>query len=400
MTLVNESDKSVSALYRGIEHDYSLQLNRWFLKPIGAWPDTSGTTIKEKILSRFIQMICYALIVVTIVPCILFLYFEEGNFDLKMDSFGPMTHWIMSGMYYTSLLCHSKDIRYCIEHIERDWCAVSRNVDREEMFRYAKFGRSVAGFCAVFMHCGVFSYSAVNSLTPMIVAIGNETIAARRLPCPVYSKLLDTSHDPANGIVLLIQFMSGFIANSITVGACSLAAVFAMHVCGQFAVLYTWLNELIDEKQTAESKLANIVEHHLRVLNFISRFEKIMNQICMVELVGSTMNLCLLGYNSIKEWNARNTKTLVTYVIVIISLSFNIFIFCYIGEIITEQCKKVGEMAYLTKWYRLPHKTALGIVLIISRSSVVTKITAGKLIQLSIKTFGDVSTSAILNIFV
>lgn len=42
-------------------------------------------------------------------------------------------------------------------------------------------------------------------------------------------------------------------------------------------------------------------------------------------------------------------------------------------------------------WYNLPHKTALGLILIISRSGAVIKITAGKLIQLSIATFSDVS---------
>lgn len=45
----------------------------------------------------------------------------------------------------------------------------------------------------------------------------------------------------------------------------------------------------------------------------------------------------------------------------------------------------------MTEWYYLPHKTALGLILIISRSSMVIKLTAGKLIHLSIATFGDVS---------
>lgn len=45
----------------------------------------------------------------------------------------------------------------------------------------------------------------------------------------------------------------------------------------------------------------------------------------------------------------------------------------------------------MTNWYKLPHKTALGLILIIARSSNVIKITAGKLFQLSIATFGDVS---------
>lgn len=47
-------------------------------------------------------------------------------------------------------------------------------------------------------------------------------------------------------------------------------------------------------------------------------------------------------------------------------------------------------------WYRLPNKTARGLVLIISRSSAVIKITAGKLIQLSIVTFSDVSIDKLL----
>jgi len=273
MAIALESDKSTSALCRKNEHcDYSLQLNRWFLKPIGAWPELRATKTIERLSSGIIQIICYALIAFTVVPCMLYFYFEEQDLEIKINSVGPVSHWIMSGINYTSLLWRGKDIRCCIEHMESDWYTVSRNVDRETMIRYAKFGRSVAGFCAVFMHCGVFSYSVVNSLTPMITVIGNETISMRHpLPCPFYSKLLDTSRDPTNEIVLMMQFLSGFIASSITVGACSLAAVFAMHICGQFDVLYTWLNEMIDEKkekETANCKLANIVEHHLRVLRY------------------------------------------------------------------------------------------------------------------------------------
>lgn len=53
----------------------------------------------------------------------------------------------------------------------------------------------------------------------------------------------------------------------------------------------------------------------------------------------------------------------------------------------------------MTNWYRLPHKTALDLVLIIARSSNVIKITAGKLFQLSIATFGDVSKTHIYTHF-
>jgi len=53
----------------------------------------------------------------------------------------------------------------------------------------------------------------------------------------------------------------------------------------------------------------------------------------------------------------------------------------------------------MTNWYRLPHKTARSLILIISRSSSVIKLTAGKLIHLSIATFGDVSTQIYITFF-
>lgn len=45
----------------------------------------------------------------------------------------------------------------------------------------------------------------------------------------------------------------------------------------------------------------------------------------------------------------------------------------------------------MTNWYYLPGKTVLDLLLIIARSSAAIKITAGKLIHISIYTFGDVS---------
>ncbi|CAL1689201.1 unnamed protein product [Lasius platythorax] len=140
----------------------------------------------------------------------------------------------------------------------------------------------------------------------------------------------------------------------------------------------------------AERRLAIIVEHHLRVLSFISRIESIMQNICLVELLGCTMNMCLLAYYFITNWNTLDVAKLISFVIIYLSMAFNIFVFCYIGEILTEQCKNVGEKAYMINWYELPHETALGIVLIIARSSNVIRITAGKFFQLSIATFGDI----------
>ncbi|XP_018046440.1 PREDICTED: uncharacterized protein LOC108685935 [Atta colombica] len=378
-------------------HDHSVQLNRWFLKPIGAWPQELTTSSSEKAVSRILIFICYFLIAFTVIPCALNIFFEEKDVELKLRAAGPLSHWFMGGLNYCSLLLHSADIHKCMQHMEMDWRIMKQSRDREIMARNAKLGRFVAGFCAICMHGGVFFYNIVSGMTTVMVSIGNnQSISMLQLPCAFYNKLIDTRYSPANEIVLITQMLSGFIVNSTTVSACSLAAVFAIHACGQLDILILRLGKLIEgedaeKNEPVQRRLANIVDHHLRVLRFIGSIEDVMHQICLVELLGCTFNLCMLGYYSITWWNKIDRKGIMAYIIVYISMSFNIFIFCYIGEILTQQCKKVGEIAYMTDWYHLPHKTAMSLILIISRSSVVIKITAGKMVQLSLVTFSDVS---------
>lgn len=50
----------------------------------------------------------------------------------------------------------------------------------------------------------------------------------------------------------------------------------------------------------------------------------------------------------------------------------------------------VGDVVYMTNWYYLPEKNILDLLLIIARSRVVVQITAGKMIHMSVYTFGDV----------
>ncbi|XP_011148325.2 odorant receptor 82a [Harpegnathos saltator] len=380
-------------------NDYSLQLTRWFLMPIAAWPYASTSTIR-RLSSRVHILTCIFLITIIMVPCLLYVSLEEKDVQMKLIAMGPLSHWIMGTINYWLLLTRSGDIRECVQHMEMDWKLARKMSDQGVMLRYAKIGRFVAGFCAIFMQSGTFLFTVAKAMTSMPVVIGNETMSMHPMTCPIYSKFIDTRFSPANEIMLAVQLVSCFIVNSVTVGACSLAAVFAMHAYGQLSMLFSWLNKLVadedKENDLANQRLAAIVDHHLRVLSFISRMENIMQYICLVELVGCTMNMCLLAYYSITNWSDFDGAKITSYIMVYISMAFNIFIFCYIGEILTEQCKNVGEQAYMTNWYELSHKTALGLVLIIARSNNVIKVTAGKLFQLSIATFGDVIKTSVV----
>ncbi|XP_076675725.1 odorant receptor 13a-like [Andrena cerasifolii] len=375
--------------------DYSLQLNRWYLKPIGAWPWSSSTSRHERIVSIILIAVCYCSISFTVIPCMLHIMLENEDIRKKLRVLGPLSHWFVGGINYTTLLLRRKEIRLCVEHLEADWQIITRVKDQRVMLKNAKFGRYVAGFCAAFMQGGVLSYCLVTALSTQIVQVGNETRTVHMLPCAFYKKLFNVDSSPMNEIVLASQFLSGFIVNSSAVAAFSLDAVFAAHACGQLSILMTWITEYVNEsggcgKGAYFSDIGTIVEHHLRVLSFISRIEDVMHRICFSELFKCTLGICMLGYYILTEWSDHDFQNLTTYFMILFSMTFNIFIVCYIGEVLAEQCKKVGEVVYMTDWYYLPYKNVLDLILIIARSSMVIKITAGKLFHMSVYTFGDV----------
>ncbi|XP_011880170.1 PREDICTED: uncharacterized protein LOC105568811 [Vollenhovia emeryi] len=385
-------------------NDYSLQINRWFLKLIGAWPQINASSTVWKILVLLQIFICASTIASITLPCLLYILFEEINIKAKLKVVGALITRSMGVVNYWVLLTRSSDIHKLIRHMEADWNLIQRFDDREIMLRHARYGRFITFICGTIMQGGTFLYSLALITKTVPIVIDNQTYSTHVFACPIYSKIIDTRLSPVNEIALALQFVSSFLLSCSTVGACSLAAVFAVHACGQLNILCAWLHELVENQEEGnrivERRLAVIVKHHLRILSFISRMESVMNKVSLVELLGCTIILCFLGHYTIMDWSTFDVGKLTSYFIMYLSMNFNIFIFCYIGEIVTEQCKYVGEVAYMTKWYNIHHKTALGLVLVIAQSSNVIKITAGKLFHLSIATFGDVikTSMAYLNL--
>jgi len=255
-------------------NDYSLQLNRWYLIPIGVWPRINSSSIACEIFVLLHIFICLIVVALIMIPCTLFVLFEKVNIKLKLSAIGPLLHRVMGSVNYWMLLKRSSDIRKLIRHMETDWKIIHRVEDREVMLQYAKFGRFVAGICGVIMHGGTFLFSIARAIKTVPIIVGNDTFRMHPMTCPIYSK-----------IILVIQFLSTFIVSSSTVGACSLAAVFAMHACGQLNVLYTWLHQLVEnqkENRIAERKLATIVEHHLRVLRYVNIFSRNFRQVYFI----------------------------------------------------------------------------------------------------------------------
>nr|XP_012135238.1 PREDICTED: odorant receptor 63a-like [Megachile rotundata] len=378
--------------------DLSVRLNRWILKPIAAWPESSTVSPIKKYLGWFVHIICYSLLSFLFVPCLTFLILEVNDTYNRIKLIGPLSFFLMSYLKYYLMLLHKNDILKCVQQVQRDWANARHLNDRNIMGMNANYGRKLVVVSAFFMYSSyIFFYIAVPITVGRIPAQdGNFTFIF--LPFPSSMRITDYRQSPVNEIFYFLQCLAGVVLHIITVGACSLAATFAVHACGQMQILMNWLGYLVngraDMSKSLDGRIASIVEQHVRILKFLDLTEKTLRYIALVEFLGCTTVLCLLSYYVLVEWSTNDRISSATYAVLFVSFTFNIFIYCYIGELVAEGCRQIAEISYMIDWYRLLGKRKLSIILIMQMSHSTIKLTAGNIVILSYSKFGDVVKSA------
>ncbi|KYN50695.1 hypothetical protein ALC56_00072, partial [Trachymyrmex septentrionalis] len=233
-------------------------------------------------------------------------------------------------------------------HFEEDYKVITNAKARNTMIKSAKIGRRLVTLCAIFMYGSGLSFRLILPFAKgKIITPQNVTI--RPLPCPAYFIFFDVQVSPTYELIFAIQILSGIITYSITTGLCGLAAVFVMHICGQLKILMSLMRNFVEEKwqekREVNKKLAIMVEHQIRIRNFLQLVENTLQQACLIELTGCTMNACILGYfilivrNLIYsgEWENSNPLAMSSYFTALMSMLINMFMFCYTGEQLTVQ---------------------------------------------------------------
>lgn len=257
------------------EHDYekdvssSIQWNRWLLIPIGAWPNFRKSMI-GKYFSSLINILCFGLIAFMFVSCGLYALIEIEELYHKIELLGPLIFFLMTFIKYYLLILHENDIREGCKRIEWDWKNIEHQEDRNIMTQNASYGRRLAAICTFFLFSAfAFHYIIVPiSMGKVVDESGNLSFAS--LPFPVPGFIADVRYSPCNEIFYFIQTLTGAVMHTVTSAACSIAAVFAVHACGQMKVMMNWLEHLVDGRpdmsNTVNGRIAKIVIQHNRIL--------------------------------------------------------------------------------------------------------------------------------------
>ncbi|THK33041.1 odorant receptor 82a [Diachasma alloeum] len=383
-----------------VEEIKSIQFTKWLLTPLGVWPFVKRhSTLTEIRLGILLQLFCHSLLAFVVVPSVFHIFARENDLNVRIALFGPVGFVVMNLLKYCAIIYHRGGIGRCIRYIESDWRGTQDQDHRDIMMKNASTGRNLTILCATFMYSGGMLYHTLMPFLLTTPIAADKNSSNRPIVYPGYDAVFDPYVSPTYEIIFLSHCLAAMIIYTITTVSCNLAASFVSHACGQIQILVARLDHLVDDgrgrsEKYLKRKIGDIIRYHAGVLRFTVDIEEILREICLVEVVASTLIICLLEYYCMTTWSESETIGICTYFILLISLSFNIFIFCYIGELLKEQFGDVGTSTYLTEWYRLPPNCGLMLILIIATAQAPRKITAGGLIDLSLNSFvGVIKTS-------
>ncbi|KAK2583181.1 hypothetical protein KPH14_009201 [Odynerus spinipes] len=374
---------------------YTIQPNRYMLLSLGVWPPSSRKS--ESLLrqnSRHLLIILNFLIILCVViPGILHISLIEKTAYGRLRVAVPVMYSSMTLAKYSILVFCTEQTESCLKHVKEDWKNANDECTRDTMRRNARIGRRFFAICGGLMYGSGFTYRAIVPLIKEKIVI-NENLTIRPLPCPCYFVFLDPQVSPAYEIVYFLQCLSGFITYGVTTAVCGLAALFVMHTCGQLEILAILMNRMVEKTDPGEdvhTKVAATVEHQIRVRSFLRTLDDTLQKLCLIEVMGCTLIVCLLAYNIMTEWGNHNFAIVCINSVALSSIICNIFMFCYIGEQLTLQAENVARTLRMLDWYYLPRNKVRCVILMIAISNRSMRITAGNIVDLSLQTFGNVS---------
>ncbi|NP_001177433.1 odorant receptor 7 [Nasonia vitripennis] len=384
---MNEDNKQ--NLERNQGFDYAVQLTRLLLMPCGIWPAKFSSRV-QRFLRPFLIVACCFVMLFLLVPVCLFMFLIVRDVRIRIKLLGPLGFSLMSLFKYAVVIIRSREIEKCIQNMLDDWQQVASDEDRDTMFENARTGRVLTMVCMFLMYGGGMPYVTIVPLAKGATMVGN--VSYRALAYPSYFIFFNPYIRPVYDVVFLTQCLCGFTRYTITCGVYSVVIICVMHICSRITVTSSMLQRLADNYDN--KLMGTVVKHHLKFLNFAAKLDNIFREIFLVEVMGSTGVICLLGYYFITEYEQRESIATITYFFLLMSFVFNIFILCYIGQVLTEKCESIAKAAYTTKWYQLTGKEARSIVFIVSCNHRPVELTAGKLLKLSLNSFSSIIKAA------
>ncbi|XP_011861749.1 PREDICTED: odorant receptor 43a-like isoform X2 [Vollenhovia emeryi] len=255
--------------------------------------------------------------------------------------------------------------------------------------------RVVIIFVLGFFGCGIpLICSLVRVRHDMILVIDNLQITLSLMVVLwelVMMRWKRSDKSPQFEFTLVIQAMTLFFTSITYTSVDAFLGLVVLHICGQLENFRCRLINLVSCKDF-NSALRNYVIAHLRLIRFADKIEETFAFLMLGLVFYFGTVFCLYGFLLLAVISDSKTNDIpfsrVLYVMVgVTTLLVHTFLYCGAGELVTEQCEAICRAIHDLKWYKLESRKAKSLILLMTRASEPFRITAGKIVPLTMTTF-------------
>ncbi|XP_046837414.1 odorant receptor 45b-like [Vespa crabro] len=183
----------------------------------------------------------------------------------------------------------------------------------------------------------------------------------------------------------LYQFIKVLIVIFGYVGTDCLLISLVLHVSGVISALSCKVKHVFENPENREQYM-----YYVECFRLADSLESEFNLLILQQLMGSTLHLCLLGYDTLVCLAAGEQRKLIALVIIACRVLSTLLAYCYIGECLINESTSFGESFYHCKWYNISQEEIKLMHICMLRSSKQMQLTVGKFFALSLTTFTEV----------
>ncbi|KAL7300016.1 hypothetical protein TKK_0007325 [Trichogramma kaykai] len=373
--------------------NFSVGPCKFFLSLLGIWPDIEG---KQNCMKN----------VHFLIPAFVMFYFcsfvqtikaiqVRSNLNAVLTILTTSDISVTIGLVkLVSLWYHRKVLGSLINFMTEDW-KNSIGSELETMWKNAKLGRLTSIIIIALAEGTIVSYSVLSCLLIMSNVKQQKLEYNATVYRPLYfdgNFLYDVQKSPIFEIIWIFQFLSSFFAASSFSAIDGFFSVLVLHLCGNLHNLNEYIRMFLKETKTESDEffmkqLGKIVNRHEQLKMFSDSIENSFNFMFLLQLLTTSLILCLQGYQFVLITTTEDTMSLFELLFLfyyIMCFNFSIFMYCFVAEILRKESMDTGNAVLESDWYELTYRKAKNLILIIARAQQPFEIRAGKFITFSL----------------
>ncbi|XP_051169009.1 odorant receptor 4-like isoform X2 [Leptopilina boulardi] len=187
----------------------------------------------------------------------------------------------------------------------------------------------------------------------------------------------------------------------ICVGMDALALTVMLRICAQLEIIiyrldllsqFGKISQFISVDDHKKIDIISCLKHHRHIHSIGENVNKQFGAVIFVQFFASMVTLCVIIYNLSKMSLSNGDSWMM--ITALCSYTFQIFIYCFYGDKVTEKSLDIGMSVYFVNWDEFTINMKKSLVTIMMQTTRPIKLTAASIIVMSIETFVKIIKSA------